>query len=195
MAEQSPNLLVSRRERQALRLIAPWVAALIVLSIVTPLVLKSASARTLVVGIVWGVVSVAAPRQVRVGCRRAVRRRQMSPSAPWLKDGDKRPTRSLDLAGVELRGARLAGADLTLADLAKARLEGADLSGTRLERALLAGARLDGAVLRRARMQHAELTDAHLERADLADAIMNNAKPDGGSPRWGDPPWRQSCRG
>jgi uncharacterized protein YjbI with pentapeptide repeats len=105
------------------------------------------------------------------------------------------PGRTLDLSGVDLRGADLREAHLERIDLREAHLEDADLGsayltggrlrGAHLERAILLGAQLsgadfssahlEGASLRGAHLEDATLGGAHLEGADLADSQLQRA--------------------
>jgi uncharacterized protein YjbI with pentapeptide repeats len=82
---------------------------------------------------------------------------------------------SLDLSGIDLRGAILSGAHLEDATLGKAHLEGAVLGVAHLERAFLGGAHLEGAFLDRALLMEANLGSANLERASLWAANLRRA--------------------
>ena len=96
-----------------------------------------------------------------------------------------REDQSLNLAGVDIRGANLWGAHLDGASLQeahldgaflqKAHLEGAFLLRAHLERAILGGAHLEGAFLVRAHLEGADLSGAHLEGAFLFEAHLERA--------------------
>jgi len=79
-------------------------------------------------------------------------------------------SRSLQLAGKDLRKVDLKAQNLANANLARTDLRGADLTGKDLSRADLRGADLSGATLRSATLTEANLTSAALTSADLRGA-------------------------
>jgi uncharacterized protein YjbI with pentapeptide repeats len=114
----------------------------------------------------WLAVQVLAGPQENTAA--AERRLQQATASPLLRV-------SLDLSGVDLRGAVLSGAHLEGAILGRVRLGGATLAVAHLEGAYLGDADLSGTFLDRACLERCYLGNAHLSGASLWAANLQGA--------------------